>query len=197
MIGHLSGKLLEKKLPHLLLEVGGVGYELEVPMPTFVALPQKGEPVSLFTHFVVRETAQLLFGFSGRNERDLFRLLINVSGVGPKLGLMILSGMMAADFRQCVAEQNIELLVQLPGVGRKTAERLLVEVRDRLPPAEREGMEDTADPSAFVSVQKEAENALQALGYTAKQSSQVVSRVWRSDMSLEQVIMKALKKMLK
>lgn len=159
-------------------------------MTTLVALPEKDMPVSLFTHLVVRETAQLLYGFIGKDERDLFRLLINISGVGPKLALVILSGMTASDFRRCVAERNASMLVQLPGVGKKKAERLLVEIGGSLP-ADQDATSDTSG----VAVHREAEKALRSLGYTAAQSRQAVECVWRSDMNLEQVIMAALKEM--
>ena len=132
MIGRIRGQLLEIQPPDILLDVAGVGYEIQVPMTTLYELPAPGTEVSLFTHFVVREDAQLLFGFLNERDRSLFRHLIRVNGVGPKLGLAILSGMDTASFVRAVQREDTSTLVQLPGVGRKTAERLLVEMRDQL-----------------------------------------------------------------
>ena len=132
MIGRIRGILVDKQPPDILVEVGGVGYELQVPMTTLFQLPGLGSEVSLLTHFVVREDAQLLYGFIDERDRHLFRQLIKVSGVGPKLALTILSGMDAGSFARCVQRDDISSLVALPGVGKKTAERLLVEMRDKL-----------------------------------------------------------------
>ncbi|HIJ48241.1 MAG TPA: Holliday junction branch migration protein RuvA, partial [Gammaproteobacteria bacterium] len=132
MIGRLSGVLVERKPPELLVDVGGVGYELEASMSTFYQLPTVGESVVLFTHMVVREDAQLLYGFATESERRMFRALIRVRGVGAKLALAILSGMSAEDFVRSVQDENITALVRLPGVGKKTAERLVLEMKDRL-----------------------------------------------------------------
>jgi len=132
MIGRIRGNLIHKQPPVILVEVGGVGYELQVPMTTLFQLPELGTEVSLVTHFVVREDAQLLYGFIHEADRTLFRQLIKVSGVGPKLALTILSGMDSNSFVRCVQRDDISSLVALPGVGKKTAERLLVEMRDRL-----------------------------------------------------------------
>lgn len=132
MIGRIRGKLLEKQAPELLVDVNGVGYEIQAPMTTIYLLPALGETVELFTHLVVREDAHLLFGFASLRDRTLFRALIKVNGVGPKLALTILSGMDAQDFVRCVRDDDTAGLVRLPGVGKKTAERLLIEMRDRL-----------------------------------------------------------------
>ena len=132
MIGSLDGRIVHKAPPHLLLEVGGVGYELEAPMSTFYGMPGVGERLRLLTHLVVREDAHILFGFATGDERSLFRNLLKVSGVGPRIALAILSGVSVAGFAQCVREQNAAALTRIPGVGRKTAERLIVEMRDRL-----------------------------------------------------------------
>jgi Holliday junction DNA helicase RuvA len=132
MIGRLYGMLLEKHPPDILLDVNGVGYELSMPMNCFYQLPDMGAFVSLYTHFVVREDAQLLYGFISQTERLLFRELIKANGVGPKLALAILSAMTANEFVDCVATENIAKLVKIPGVGKKTAERLLIEMRDKL-----------------------------------------------------------------
>ena len=132
MIGWIKGILREKRPPRLLVDVGGVGYEIEAPMSTFSVLPETGKEVTLFTHQVVREDAHQLYGFAGRYERDVFRSLLRVNGVGAKLGLTILSGMDAATFGQRVQEGDTASLARLPGIGKKTAERLVVEMRDRL-----------------------------------------------------------------
>ncbi len=132
MIGRLKGEILVKRPPHLLIDVGGVGYELEAPMSTFYELPAVGGTVTLVTHLTVREDAHILYGFSRERDRDLFRALIKVTGVGPKIGLAILSGMDAARFAQSVEQEDIASLTRLPGIGTKTAQRLVVEMRDRL-----------------------------------------------------------------
>lgn len=132
MIGRLRGTLIEKQPPELLIEVGGVGYEIQMPMSCFYELPEIGQEAIIYTHFVVREDAQLLYGFNTVRERALFREVIKANGVGPKLGLGILSGMSATQFVACVEREDISTLVKLPGVGKKTAERLVVEMKDRL-----------------------------------------------------------------
>ena len=132
MIGRLRGEILLKRPPHLLIEVGGVGYELEAPMSTFYELPAVGETVTLVTHLAVREDAHSLYGFVRELDRDLFRALLRVSGVGAKMGLAILSGMDAERFVRCVEQEDVQALTRLPGIGTKTAQRLVVEMRDRL-----------------------------------------------------------------
>ena len=129
MIGRIRGILLEKQPPEVLIEASGVGYEVQMPMTSFYQLPDVGQEAVVYIHFVVREDAQLLFGFADKQERALFRELIKVNGVGPKLALTILSGMSAAQFIQCVSHDDVSGLVKLPGVGKKTAERLVVEMR--------------------------------------------------------------------
>ena len=132
MIGRLRGEILVKRPPHLLIEVGGVGYELEAPMSTFYELPAVGGTVTLVTHLAVREDAHVLYGFAREQDRDLFRALLKVSGVGAKMGLAILSGMDAERFVRCVEQEDVQALTRLPGIGTKTAQRLVVEMRDRL-----------------------------------------------------------------
>ena len=131
MIGRLRGEIVTKQAPYLLLEVNGVGYELEAPMSTFYKLPATGEPATLFTHLAVREDAHTLYAFATEDERELFRSLLKVNGVGAKMALAILSGMSAGEFAACVQDGNINALIRIPGVGRKTAERLIIEMRDR------------------------------------------------------------------
>jgi len=132
MIGRLRGELVYKRPPQLMLDVGGVGYELEAPMSTFYELPAVGAPATLFTHLAVREDAQVLYGFAREQERGLFRSLLKVSGVGPRIGLAILSGMDAHRFAQCIEQEDEGALIRVPGIGRKTAQRLIIEMRDRL-----------------------------------------------------------------
>src|ERR1700746_2983824 len=136
MIGSLRGRIASKTPPQLTVDVGGLGYELEAPMSTFFHLPPVGSEVSLLTHLIVREDAHVLYGFASEEERRLFRSLIKVSGVGPKIALALLSGISASAFAQCVQSQDVTTLTRIPGVGRKTAERLIVEMRDRLAPVE-------------------------------------------------------------
>lgn len=132
MIGRLRGIVIEKQPPEVLLEVGGIGYEVQMPMSCFYELPQVGQEAIIFTHFVVREDAQLLYGFNKKSERELFREVIKANGVGPKLGLAILSAMTASQFVRSVELEDVTTLVKIPGVGKKTAERLVVEMKDRL-----------------------------------------------------------------
>jgi Holliday junction DNA helicase RuvA len=198
MIGRIRGLLVEIQPPDILLDVGGLGYEVQVPMTTLYELPAPGAEISLFTHFVVREDAQLLYGFLHERERSLFRHLIKVNGVGPKLGLAILSGMDADSFVRAVQRDDASSLVQLPGVGKKTAERLLVEMRDKLAdwllaldqPA-------AAAQSASRDIQAEAESALVALGYKPAEASKAVTAA--NDGSLERsedLIRRALQSMV-
>ena len=133
MIGFLRGTLINKTAPQVLLDVNGVGYNILAPMSTFYDLPETGQVVQLLTHLSIREDAHVLFGFLSEQERGLFRSLIRINGVGPKLALAILSGISIEDFQRCVFENNIATLVKLPGIGKKTAERLIIEMRDRLP----------------------------------------------------------------
>lgn len=198
MIGRLRGTLAEKHPPQLLIDVGGIGYEVEAPMSTFYQLPAIGETVSLFTHLVVREDAHLLFGFASESERRLFRTLIKVSGVGAKLALAILSGIAADDFARCVQEGDTASLVRLPGVGKKTAERLIVEMRDRLDDWQSSiGATLTANlavaaPPAEDPV-KDAIAALVSLGYKPPEASRLVSRVATEELDSEAIIRAALK----
>jgi Holliday junction DNA helicase RuvA len=179
VIGSLRGVLVAKQPPEILVEVGGIGYELQVPMTTLFQLPALGEEVALVTHFAVREDAQVLYGFIDRRDRELFRSLVRVSGVGPKLALAILSGMDAESFVRCVRRDDAGSLVALPGVGRKTAERLLVEMRDRLGDwfdapdagAAAGAAPGPADPAA------DAESALVALGYRPAEAARLVAAV--------------------
>jgi holliday junction DNA helicase RuvA len=202
MIGRLRGTLLEKQPPLLLIDVGGVGYEVEASMGTFFQLPEIGATVTLHTHLVVREDAHLLFGFATESERRLFRTLIKVNGVGAKLALTILSGISADEFARCVQDNDTASLVRLPGVGKKTAERLIVEMRDRL--ADWEGAvvlpgtsaAAPAEPNA-ASEMKDAISALVSLGYKPPEASRLVSKVESEGLSSEEIIRAALKQAVK
>jgi Holliday junction DNA helicase RuvA len=186
----------------LLLDVGGVGYELEAPLSAFFDLPRADTPVSLFTHLVVREDAQLLYGFRSRPERELFRALIRVNGVGPKLALALLSGIDAPELVRCIQEGDVTSLTRLPGVGKKTAERLIIEMRDRIAEAFGEALPpELARPSAVATpapeanLRDEAEGALIALGYKPAEASRAVAAV-TEDVPLEELIRQALKGMV-
>ena len=172
MIGFLKGVLLARHPPSLLVGVGGVGYEVEAPMSTFYGLPEVGQPVELFTHLVVREDAHVLFGFATQQERQLFRDLLRVSGVGARMALAILSGSSVEGFVGCVQSGDVASLTRIPGIGRKTAERLIVEMRDRLEktavPVGRAG------PQAAASPADEARDALVALGYKPAEAQRLV-----------------------
>lgn len=183
MIGRLKGTLIEKKAPQLIIDVNGVGYEVQVPMTTLYQLPAIGKEVVLLTHFSVSENAQILFGFIASKDRDLFRILIKVSGVGPKMALGMLSGMETDQLVSCVMQDNISALVKVPGVGKKTAERLIIELRDKLKDWEQlnaplAAMEAASTPGAPVSASDmvaEAEAALLSLGYKPTEASKMVS----------------------
>lgn len=206
MIGRLRGILLEKQAPDLLIEVAGVGYEVQLPLTSFYKLPATGEEAIIYIHFVVREDAQLLYGFVNQNERALFRQLIKANGVGPKLALTILSGMTAQQFVHCVQQSDISTLVKLPGVGKKTAERLVVEMRDRLKDwgvaantPVTDGMllqDDEAIFNPVATAEQDAVSALVSLGYSQLQADKAVRKIKQNDMSSEQLIKAALRSMM-
>ncbi|MBU15435.1 MAG: Holliday junction branch migration protein RuvA [Gammaproteobacteria bacterium] len=201
MIGQIRGILIEKKPPEILVDVGGLSYELQIPMSTVYQLPEVGSELRLHTHFVVREDAQLLYGFYDLKDKTLFRALIRANGVGPKMALAILSGMAADEFARTVRENDVAAMTRMPGIGRKTAERLIVEMRDRL--TEWDDAEAMAAlPGATQSTSamgKEAETALIALGYKPQQAARSVAIVLKSDPEVpdsESLIRLALKGML-
>jgi Holliday junction DNA helicase RuvA len=200
MIGRIRGVVLEKAAPELVVEVQGVGYEIQAPMTTFYDLPAIGERVDLFTHLVVREDAHLLYGFARRSDRTLFRELIKVNGVGPKLALAILSGMDADGFARCVRDGDTAALTRLPGVGKKTAERLIVEMRDRLGGWQVDGLAiggGSAQLPAGNDHQQEAESALIALGYKPAEAAKMVSAAAKEGANdSEGLIRAALKRMV-
>ncbi len=201
MIGRLRGTLVEKKPPFLLLEVNGVGYELEAPMGTIFQLPEVGQEVTLHTHLAVRDDAHLLFAFATEAERTLFRTLIKVNGVGAKLALTILSGISADDFARCVHDSDSATLVRLPGVGKKTAERLIVEMRDRLddwqpaPLLPGGGVAPVAVAAA--DAVKDAISALVSLGYKPQEASRLISKLDTEGLESEAIIRAALKQAVK
>jgi len=201
MIGLIHGKLIDKQPPELLVDVNGVGYEIQAPMTTIYRLPEVGANVTLYTHFVVREDAQLLFGFFDRNERSLFRSLLKVNSVGPKMALAILSGIEMQEFVRCVANSDVTSLTRIPGVGKKTAERLLVEMRDRLKEWQHLVMTPGVPAPKLMSKENQmvadAESALIALGYKPQEAARAVSSVANEHgSSSEALIRAALKRMI-
>jgi Holliday junction DNA helicase RuvA len=192
MIGFLKGRLALKLPPSLMVDVNGVGYELEAPMSTFYGLPATGEPVALYTHLVVREDAHVLFGFGTESERRLFRGLLKVSGVGPKIALGILSGASVEDFLRIVEAEDIPMLTRIPGIGRKTAERVIIEMRDSVQKlaAPREG---AALSPAAASPQGEAFAALVALGYKPVEVTRLLKAADEPGLSTTEMIRRALK----
>lgn len=194
MIGRLTGVLLEKNPPEILIDVQGVGYEVDAPMSTFYALPNLGESISLFTHLLVREDAQLLYGFATRTERVLFRALLKVNGVGAKVALAILSGLSTNEFLTCIATKDVAALVRVPGIGKKTAERLLIELQDKVETLGVVNLQTGAPPILpEQSVRSQAEEALAALGYKAAEASRLLDKSAADGQSVEQMIRAALR----
>lgn len=189
MIGRLKGTLAAKQPPSLLVDVNGVGYEVEAPMSTFYNLPSVGEPVTLLIHMVVREDNQALYGFLREGERSLFRQLLKVSGVGARMALAVLSGMSADEFTHCIHNGDVQALSRTPGIGKKTAERLIVEMRGRLEVAEPVAVGGAPAGDAAT----EAIGALAALGYKMAEAERMVRAVAQPDVSAEEIIRMALK----
>ena len=187
MIGKLSGILSEKNPPQVLVDCQGVGYEVDVPMSTFYNLPAVGAPVSLLTHFVVREDAQILYGFASAEERTAFRQLIKISGVGPRMALGVLSGLSVAELAQAITLQEAGRLVKIPGIGKKTAERLLLELKGKM------GSDLGLSPSAQIhSAQNDIMQALMTLGYSDKEASAAFKQL-PSEIGVSEGIKQALK----
>ena len=201
MIGRLRGEIVYKYPPRLMLDVSGVGYEIEAPMSTFYVLPEVGAKVTLLTHLSIRDDAHMLYGFSAEGERELFRALLKISGVGARMALAILSGMNAEEFTRCVQAADTAALMRLPGVGKKTAERLIVEMRDRLGPLELiPGAAASYSPVAVPAVESpssEALSALMALGYRPAEAERMVRKVETPELSSEELIRAALKAAVK
>ena len=192
MIGLLRGKILGKQPPRVLLEVQGVGYEVDAPMTTFYELPDVGAEVILYTHLAVREDAHTLYGFTTLTDRDLFRSLLKVNGVGARLALGILSGMNARTFIACVQGGDAAALVKLPGIGKKTAERLIIELRDRLDALAPATVPSGTPVIVASSPVDEAVSALVGLGYKAQEASSMVRVIDTTNMSSEDIIRNAL-----
>ena len=197
MISQIRGVVLAKSAPEVLVDVNGIGYELLVSLNTFFDLPDVGDTVIMHTHFVVREDAQLLYGFASSDERILFRSLIKVSGVGPKMALGVLSGMSAQDFSMAVHSNDVSALVKLPGVGKKTAERLVVEMKDRVTAFSQESTLGELTKKR-VDIEQEAESALIALGYKPQDAARMIDKAHNGEgvLSAEQLIRGALKSMV-
>ncbi len=202
MIGQITGTLVDKTPPDILVRVGGITYELQVPMSTLFQLPEAGKELTLHTHFVVREDAQLLYGFYEAKDKAMFRALIKVNGVGPKMALAILSGMDADEFVRTVRNNDVATMVNMPGIGKKTAERLIVEMRDRLAEwGENEAVSPAGQGAASAgnAPRNEAETALLSLGYKPQQASRAVALVMKENPAIddsESLIRLALKSML-
>lgn len=192
MIGTLRGRLTAKQAPQVILECAGVGYEVDTPMSTFLDLPEVGVDIFLHIHHLVREDAQTLYGFATEPEKSLFRLLLKVSGVGAKMGLSILSAMSVSDFQRCVQYEDTAMLVKIPGVGKKTAERLIIEMRDRIDKAD-------ALPGAGarqvvqVDARSEAADALVALGYKPAEVNRLLAQLDTNERPAEDIIRDALR----
>jgi Holliday junction DNA helicase RuvA len=200
MIGFLKGRLAVKQPPLLMVDVNGVGYELEAPMSTFYGLPATGEPVAVFTHLVVREDAHILFGFGSDGERRLFRSLIKISGVGPKIALGILSGASVEDFLRIVEAEDVTMLTRIPGIGRKTAERVIIEMRGSVQKLSSPSLGDGKTAAGLTtppSPQSEAFSALIALGYKPPEVTRLLKSADEPGLSTTEIIRRALKSAVK
>ena len=194
MIGFLKGRLAVKQPPMLLVDVNGVGYEMEAPMSTFYGLPATGDAVALFTHLVVREDAHILYAFGTEGERRLFRGLLKVSGVGPKIALGILSGASVEDFLRTIEAEDVAMLTRIPGIGRKTAERVIIEMRDSVKKLSMpDGRDNPAVLGAAMTPQSEAFSALIALGYKPPEVVRLLKTVDEPGLSTTDIIRRALK----
>jgi Holliday junction DNA helicase RuvA len=191
MIGSLRGRLIFKQAPQIVIECQGVGYEVETPMSTFLDLPATGQDLFIYTHHLVREDAQTLYGFTSEKERELFQALLKISGVGAKMGLAILSAMGVADFQRCVEYEDAAMLVKIPGVGKKTAERLIIEMRDKV--AKLSAASGTARVAVDASPRSEAVDALISLGYKPKEVNKLIGDMDVENCSAEDIIRLALK----
>ncbi len=204
MIGKLKGIIEEKNAPELLIDCHGVCYEVQMPLTSFYQLPEVGKETAIYIHFVVREDAQLLYGFANKTERMLFRQLIKTNGVGPKLALTVLSGMSAEQFVRCVLNNDASTLVKLPGVGKKTADRLIVELKDRLKDWGVESVPTASSAPSMIdevfempaSAFDDAVSALMALGYTQLQANKAVKKIHKDGAGSEELIKEALRAML-
>ena len=191
MIGHLTGKIISKKPTQIIVDVNGVGYVLNISITTFEKLPELNETVSLFTYLSVKEDALDLFGFSTQSEKEMFELLKSVSGIGPKLALSVLSGLPVDELKRALQESNVARIIAIPGIGRKTAERLLIELRDKV---ERVTLDVDVPEAGTLSIRKDAVIALTTLGYNQKSSEKTIRDIMTvsPDLPLEEIIKKAL-----
>ena len=198
MIGRIRGVLVDKKPPEVQIDVAGICYEVQVPMSTLYQLPELGKEITLHTHFVVREDAQLLYGFFEEKDKSMFRSLIKINGVGPKMALGILSSMEANEFVRAVRSNDINAMVKMPGIGKKTAERLLIEMRDRLKGWDDEEGGAQMSVSAGASITSDAETALISLGYKPQQAAHAIAAVLKINPEIqgsEELIRHSLKSM--
>ncbi len=200
MIGRIRGVLVDKKPPEIQIDVAGICYEVQVPMSTLYQLPEVGKELTLHTHFVVREDAQLLYGFFEEKDKSMFRSLIKINGVGPKMALGILSSMEADEFVRAVRSNDINAMVKMPGIGKKTAERLLIEMRDRITDwdAGAEPGGDAMRPASASSINNDAETALVSLGYKPQQAAHAIAQVLKANPQIsdsEELIRQSLKSM--
>ena len=198
MIARLSGTLVSKQPPSMVIDVNGVGYEVEAPLSVFYDLPENGQPVVLLTHLSISDTAHTLYGFASEAERTLFRQLLKISGIGAKLALTILSGASGAELAQYVADRDTAALTRLPGIGKKTAERIIIELRDKLGdlPEPAGGLQGGGAPAGG-SATVEAKNALAALGYKPQEASRMVQAIAKPEMGTEEIIRLALQATVK
>lgn len=201
MIGKIRGMILEKQPPQLLVDVQGIGYEIDAPMSTFYQLPDVGQEVNLFTHLVVREDAHLLYGFYSRDERHLFRTLLKVNGIGPRLALTILSSTSTEEFVRCVLNNDTASLVRLPGIGKKTAERLVIEMRDRLSDWYKAVPHDSAtllkqENHLRHQTLQDAISALISLGYKQQEATRTITKIDDGAAGSEELIRRALREMM-
>ena len=198
MIGRIRGVLVDKKPPEIQIDVAGICYEVQVPMSTLYQMPELGKELTLHTHFVVREDAQLLYGFFEEKDKSMFRSLIKINGVGPKMALGILSSMEANEFVRAVRSNDINAMVKMPGIGKKTAERLLIEMRDRLKDWDAEEGNTKESVSASASITSDAETALISLGYKPQQAAHAIAAVLKTNPEIqgsEELIRHSLKSM--
>ncbi len=193
MIGRLQGTLIHTDPPaHLIIDVGGVGYEVEAPTSVFFELPELNQPLTLVIHHLVREDASILYGFRSLAQRSLFRTLLKVNGIGAKSALAILSTMSSAEFAQVIQEQNVNAIVKVPGIGKKTAQRLIIEMKDKVDVTSMSADDPNKPQASRFGIQAEAESALQALGFKPAEASQMVKQVAKDDMSVEAIIRECL-----
>ncbi len=196
MIGRIRGTLVDKKPPEIQIDVAGICYEVQVPMSTLYQLPELGKELTLHTHFVVREDAQLLYGFFEEKDKSMFRSLIKINGVGPKMALGILSSMQANEFVRAVRSNDINAMVKMPGIGKKTAERLLIEMRDRLKDWDDDTEAGSTQAPVSASITNDAETALVSLGYKPQQAAHAIAAVLKANPEItgsEELIRRSLK----